>query len=48
MFEPERPMVLFQPSKKYLLAKKPHFAQTFFVMRLFSENCLVRPEFAAC
>jgi hypothetical protein len=41
-------MVLFLASKKYMLAKKPHFTQTFFVMRLFSENCFIKPEFAAC
>jgi hypothetical protein len=41
-------MVFFQLRKKYLLAKKPHFAQTFFAMRLFSENCFAKPEFAAC
>jgi len=48
MFKRERPIVFFQLNKKYLLAKGPHFAQNFFVMRLFSENCLVKPESAAC
>jgi hypothetical protein len=48
MFEQERPMVLFRLSKKILLAKKPHFAQNPFVMRLFFDNCLVKPGFAAC
>ncbi|PYI94813.1 MAG: hypothetical protein DMF00_17185 [Verrucomicrobia bacterium] len=34
-------------AKKYRLAK-PHFAQNFFVMRLFSENCLAKFEFGGC